>query len=106
MATAEAFALLVHDTELSSFVTGVDNIAVHLTNIAITAERHGRIKLLAYDFERQRDTLTAKRLHAVKKGTADEHRACTKRDRLKHVLARTDTAVQENLHAVSDSPDD
>src|SRR6478609_11327588 len=69
-------ALLVDDTELTGFVTGLDDTPVHLTNIAIATECHGSIELFAYDLERQRDTLAAKRLHAVEEGAADEHRAC------------------------------
>src|SRR6516164_10925972 len=99
-------ALFVHHTQLARFVAGFDDGAVDVKNIATTSERHGRIEFLAYDVERQRDALAAKRLHAVQECAANEHRARAESDRLENILARTNAAVQENLHAAADGPDD
>ena len=88
------------DTKFMGFVAGLDDTAVHPTDIATATKCHRQIELLAYDLERQGNTLAAKRLNAVQKGTPDEHRACAEGDSLEHVLARTDAAVEEDLHDV------
>src|SRR6516162_6573214 len=99
-------ALFAHDTQLARFVAGFDDGAVDVRNIATTTESHGRIEFLAYDVERQRDALAAKRLHAVQKCAANEYRTRAEGDCLENILARANAAVQEDLHAVADGPGD
>src|SRR6478672_3675914 len=95
---------LVHDAELSGFVARFNNAPVDRQDVATAAQRHRRIELLADYIERQRDALAAKRLHAVEEGAADEHGARSECDRLQHVLAGANAAVEENLHAVTHCP--
>src|SRR6476620_4545146 len=98
-------SLLLHAAEFIGFAAGLDNIAVHLSNIPIATKCHRQIKLLAYDVERQRDAIAAERLNAVKESATDKDRTRPQGDSFEHVFSSTDAAIEKDLHAVADGPD-
>ena len=79
---------------------------VDRADVAPAAERHRDVDLLADDLERAGDPGSAAGAEAVEEGAADVGALGAERQRLQHVLAGADAAVEVHLDAVADRVDD
>src|SRR6478736_3758822 len=89
-----------------AFAPADEDVLVDIPDVAQAAERHGDVELLADDVERGGDALLAHGAEPVEEGAADEGALGAERDRLQHVLAGADAAIEQYLHAAADLLDD
>jgi hypothetical protein len=81
------------------------DIAVDILDIALAAECHGDVEFLLDYFQHPRDAGLAAGAEAVEEGPADIGALGAIGDRLQHVLARADAAVDMDFDLVADRVD-
>src|SRR6266851_5478089 len=74
-------------------------------DVAQSAQRHRHVELAADDLQHARHAFLSHRAQAIEKGATDQGAARAERERLEHVLARADAAVEQHLDAAAHRAD-
>ncbi len=82
--------------------SGRDEVRVELRRAGRARERERIVELGQQDPEHAGDAVGATECEAPEDGAADEHGARAQRERLQHVGAAADTAVDEHVEPIAD----
>src|SRR5438067_692476 len=77
------------------------DVARHVADVAMAAEGHRDVHLVAQDLEAARDARLAQRAQSVEERSPDHGAAGAERHGLEHVLAGADAAVHPDLDVLA-----